>query len=118
MSEKLEFTGERFTPECEREIWYEHMHRYVFAAQFCGGARVLDAACGEGYGSALLARSAKEVTGVDNSHGAIEHARQRYSGKDGLQFLPADCTQLPFEAGQFDMVVALSYVTFLRYDVR
>ena len=50
----LEFTGERFTPECVREIWYEHMHRYAFARPFARGLRVLDAACGEGYGAALM----------------------------------------------------------------
>ena len=54
----LEFTGERFTPECVREIWYEHWHRYAFALPLARGRRVLDAACGEGYGSALLARDA------------------------------------------------------------
>ena len=33
----LPFTGERFTPECVREIWYEHIHRYAFARQFAAG---------------------------------------------------------------------------------
>ena len=51
----LPFTGERFTPECVREIWYEHMHRYALAVTLAAGRRVLDAACGEGYGAALLA---------------------------------------------------------------
>ena len=49
----MPFTGERFTPECVREIWYEHWHRYAFARRLVQGKRVLDAACGEGYGSAL-----------------------------------------------------------------
>jgi len=106
VSGKLEFTGERFTPECEREIWYEHLHRYAFAAQWCAGARVLDAACGEGYGSALLARDAGEVVGVDISEEAVGHARSRYAGRDNLRFEVADCTQLPFEDGAFDAVVS------------
>ena len=80
MTIPLEFTGERFTPECVREIWYEHFHRYVFARERVGGLNVLDAACGEGYGSALLATVAASVTGVDVSPQAIEHARSRYSG--------------------------------------
>ena len=42
--EPLDFTGERFTPECVREIWYEHWHRYAFAAPLVAGRRVLDAA--------------------------------------------------------------------------
>ena len=51
----LPFTGERFTPECVREIAHEHWHRYAFARALAGGRRVLDAACGEGYGSASSA---------------------------------------------------------------
>ncbi|NNK38121.1 MAG: class I SAM-dependent methyltransferase, partial [Xanthomonadales bacterium] len=67
MSEFLEFTGERFTPECVREIRYEHVHRYAFARELVSNRRVLDAACGEGYGSALLAQTARSVCGVDVS---------------------------------------------------
>ena len=48
MSSSLEFTGERFTPECVREIRYEHVHRYAFARELVAGLTVLDAACGEG----------------------------------------------------------------------
>jgi SAM-dependent methyltransferase len=113
VSEKLEFTGERFTPECEREIWYEHMHRYAFAAQWCAGARVLDAACGEGYGAALLARMAGDVTGVDISAPAVEHARKRYADLNGLHFEVADCTQLPFEPDSFDVVVSFETLEHL-----
>mgnify|MGYP002682774189 CR=1 FL=1 len=51
----LPFTGERFVPGARGEIWVEHWHRYHFASRFAAGKRVVDAACGEGYGSALLA---------------------------------------------------------------
>jgi 2-polyprenyl-3-methyl-5-hydroxy-6-metoxy-1,4-benzoquinol methylase len=47
--------------------------------------RVVDMACGEGYGSAVLAARAAEVTGVDANPDAHEHARLRYSGA-GLRF--------------------------------
>ena len=74
MSENLEFTGERFTPECTREIRYEHYHRYAVAAEWVKGRKVLDAACGEGYGSHWLAQRADSVTGIDVSAEAIAHA--------------------------------------------
>ena len=64
MSDKLEFTGERFLPGASGEIWYEHWHRYHFAAKLVGGREVLDVACGAGYGSALLARQAQRVPEV------------------------------------------------------
>ncbi len=110
----LEFTGERFTPECVREIWYEHWHRYAFALPFVAGKRVLDAACGEGYGSNLLARSAAEVVGVDVSAEAITHARERYSaGRVNLSFEVADATRLPFADRRFDVVVSFETLEHL-----
>ena len=103
----LEFTGERFTPECVREIWYEHIHRYAFAAPLARGCRVLDAACGEGYGSALLAARARSVLGVDLSKEAIDHARARYPGLGNLAFQVADVTALGASvSGQFDLIVS------------
>jgi len=102
----LEFTGERFTPECVREIWYEHWHRYVFARAFAPGRRVLDAACGEGYGSAMLADAAASVLGVDIADAAVAHARQRYAEHANLRFEQGDCTALTCADGQFDLIVS------------
>lgn len=103
----LEFTGERFTPECVREIWYEHLHRYAFAAPLAKGRRVLDAACGEGYGSALLAAQASEVLGLDVSASTVEHARRRYAAQPNLRFEIADVTALDaLPAASFDLIVS------------
>jgi SAM-dependent methyltransferase len=103
----LEFTGERFTPECVREIWYEHWARYAFALEFAKGKRVLDAACGEGFGSALLARAARAVTGVDISAQAIAHAQARYGGMPNLRYVQGDCTRLQLPAASFDLAVSI-----------
>lgn len=102
----LEFTGERFTPECVREIWQEHWHRYVFARAFAPGRRVLDAACGEGYGSAMLATRAASVLGVDIADAAVAHARQRYAQHANLRFEQGDCTALTCADAQFDLIVS------------
>ena len=112
MSNPLEFTGERFTPECVREIWYEHFHRYVFARELVGGLNVLDAACGEGYGTALLSTAAASATGVDISEKAVEHARARYPS-DRLEFLVSDCLELPFDEDEFDCVVSFETLEHL-----
>ncbi|MCE1185308.1 MAG: class I SAM-dependent methyltransferase, partial [Rhodocyclales bacterium] len=74
----LSWSGERFVPELHGEIRYEHLHRYVLAAGAVKGLRVLDVACGEGYGSAILASAARSVTGVDISADAVFHATERY----------------------------------------
>jgi SAM-dependent methyltransferase len=102
----LDFTGERFTPECVREIWYEHWHRYVFARSLAQNKRVLDAACGEGYGSALLADVAASVVGADISDEAIAHARSRYSDRSNLRFQRVDATQLDAAPDSFDLIVS------------
>ena len=102
----LEFTGERFTPECVREIRYEHWARYAFALELARGKRVLDAACGEGYGSAMLAGAAASVLGVDIAEDAIAHARSRYGAQANLRFLRGDCTALDAAPGSLDLVVS------------
>ncbi len=109
MSGDLAFTGERFIPGTPGEIWLEHWHRYHFAARWVAGKRVLDVACGEGYGSALLARSAALVTGVDISPQAIEHARAEYGRLSNARFACASCTQLPLPDASVD--IAISFET-------
>ena len=76
----LELTGERTLPDVpEENYWYRrHLAVYEWIAERCRGLRVVDLACGEGYGSDLLARHADEVIGVDANPEAHEHARARY----------------------------------------
>jgi SAM-dependent methyltransferase len=83
----LELTGERTLPDVpEENYWYRrHLAVYRWIAARCRGLRVVDMACGEGYGSAVLAGHAAEVTGVDANPDAHEHARLRYSAP-GLRF--------------------------------
>ena len=110
MSKDLEFTGERFVPGTRGEIWVEHWHRYHFAARWVRGKRVLDVACGEGYGSAVLAREAASVTGVDISAEAIAHARSEYASLRRLGFVEGSCTRLPLADASVDVAVSFETV--------
>jgi SAM-dependent methyltransferase len=76
----LELTGERTLPDVpEENYWYRrHLAVYEWIADRCAGLRVADLACGEGYGSDLLAERGSEVVGVDANPEAFEHARRRY----------------------------------------
>jgi SAM-dependent methyltransferase len=76
----LELTGERTLPDVpEENYWYRrHVAVYEWIAERCAGLRVVDLACGEGYGADLLAGRAAEVVGVDANPEAFQHARARY----------------------------------------
>ena len=83
----LALTGERTLPDvAEENYWYRrHLVVYEWIADRVAGLRVVDLACGEGYGSAVLARTAGDVVGVDANPEAHEHARLRYTAP-GLRF--------------------------------
>lgn len=83
----LPLTGERTLPDVpEENYWYRrHLVVYEWLAQRCRGLRVADLACGEGYGSDILAATAAEVIGVDANPEAHEHARLRYR-RSNLRF--------------------------------
>ncbi len=83
----LALTGERTLPDVpEENYWFRrHLVVYEWIAARVGGLRVIDMACGEGYGSDVLARSAGSVVGVDANPEAHDHARLRYR-RDNLRF--------------------------------
>ena len=106
----LELTGERTLPDVPAEnYWYRrHLAVYEWIAARVGEAVVLDMACGEGYGSAVLARSAARVLGVDGNPEAHEHARLKYTGPN-LSF-EAGAVETYGEPGSFDAVVFLQTI--------
>jgi 2-polyprenyl-3-methyl-5-hydroxy-6-metoxy-1,4-benzoquinol methylase len=83
----LPLTGERTLPDVpEENYWYRrHLVVYQWIAARVGGLRVVDMACGEGYGSDLLAGAAASAVGVDANPEAHEHARLRYT-RPNLRF--------------------------------
>jgi SAM-dependent methyltransferase len=84
----LSLTGERTLPDVPAEnYWYRrHLAVYRFVADRCGGLDVVDMACGEGYGTAVLGERAARVTGVDANPEAHEHARLKYE-RPGVRFV-------------------------------
>jgi SAM-dependent methyltransferase len=108
------FTGERFLPSCSGEIAYQHWHRYAFARRFVQGKRVLDAACGEGYGTALLGAVAKSVVGIDVDLATINHASATYGDGTRIQFIPTSCTGLPLPSASFDVIVSFETIEHLE----
>lgn len=71
------------------------------------GGKVADLGCGDGYGSYKLYKEGFDVTGLDLSKDMIDRANERVSTK-GLRFVQGDLTQLPFEQGSFDGIMAIN----------
>jgi SAM-dependent methyltransferase len=92
-----------------------HLHRYTLAARLCKGLRVLDLACGVGYGSELLARGgAAAVEGVDIDPDAIAEAQAAYGG-DSIAFGVADALQrlLRVDPDMVDAIIAFEALEHL-----
>jgi ubiquinone/menaquinone biosynthesis C-methylase UbiE len=109
---KIDFTGERFTPECEREIWYEHYHSYAFTKRLVSNKRVLDVASGEGYGSHILSQYAHSVIGIDIDKMSIEHASKKYQNNN-LQYIQSSCVNMPIDDASIDVVVSFETLEHL-----
>lgn len=108
---EIAFTGERFVPGIEDEnLTTEHFQRYLSVCDIVRGKTVLDAACGEGYGSHLMAEYAQQVTGLDISEEAVKWAGERYRDRNNLKFVTGDVTSLPFEDKSFDIVVSFETI--------
>lgn len=96
-------SGERQVAANVEDIRRDHTARYEWATRILTpGSKVLDLACGVGYGSNILAEAGFRVTGVDISAEAIAFAKQHYS-KNGAEFICADARNL--ELHDFDAVV-------------
>jgi ubiquinone/menaquinone biosynthesis C-methylase UbiE len=108
MAEILDYTGERMVPEkADAYTFWEHIYRYRFAAAFVNNKRVLDIACGEGYGAAALMRAgAASVIGVDVSPEACEHATRRY----GIETRVGDAHNIPLANSSVDTIVSFETI--------
>jgi SAM-dependent methyltransferase len=108
----LALTGERTLPDVPGEnYWFRrHLVVYEWIAARTIGLRVVDMACGEGYGSEVLSRGAASVVGVDANPEAHEHARLRYT-RDNLRF---ERGLVETWAGECDALVFLQTIEHLQ----
>ncbi len=72
-----------------------HVERYEFAASLTKGLRVLDCACGAGYGSWIMSlHGAPSVLGVDLDRATIEYADRYYRRSPSVAFRRGDALAL------------------------
>lgn len=84
-----------------------HVSRYEFAYPYILGAQVLDIACGEGYGSQMLAtQGARLVIGIDINFEVLQGCHARALSQK-TNFVQATAINLPTVAEAFDAIVCL-----------
>ena len=115
MSEQVHWTGERVVlGESPTEVELEHLQRYRLSSKVCSG-RILDVACGTGYGSEILSDGGKHPTiGVDISRETLLHARTE---SKTTQFVRASVESLPFKRGSFDYIVSFETLEHLGHPL-
>ena len=102
---------ERVTPgKVNYALWQEHINRYCFALKFVSQKVVLDIACGTGYGTNMLSKSAAIAIGVDISRDALKHALSHYCNNQNSGFVLADALHLPFRENAFELVVSFETI--------
>ncbi len=118
----MELTEERVIPKKmnpKNGLLKEHIARYKFASDYTQG-RVLDIACGVGYGSEILlamGEKIKKIIGVDIDQEAINYAREHYN-YPWNQFLVGDILDkdLINRLGEFDTIVSFETVEHIKED--
>ncbi|MEP7288886.1 MAG: methyltransferase domain-containing protein [Chloroflexota bacterium] len=106
MAYTLQQDGERYLPWSQDYLTsYEHIHRYLFAYDYAANRRVLDIACGEGYGTAMLAKTARSVVGVDLDLTTLAHANQHHA-KLNTFFFQADAQRFGLAPKSIDLVAS------------
>ena len=114
----MKFTGERFIlGQAVGDITIEHMQRYKIALNLVEGKNVLDAACGEGYGSYILSKKAKTVIGIDISSEAIEYASEEYKNKN-LKYICASIEKLPLEDNSIDIIISFETIEHVNENIQ
>lgn len=105
------FTGERFIPGIEDEMLaIEHIQRYQSVRELVRGKIVLDAACGEGYGSSILSETARRVVGIDICGDTIRRAEEKYGDGSRISFRKASIDTLPLEDRSVDVVISFETI--------
>ncbi|SMG46602.1 glycosyltransferase [Paenibacillus aquistagni] len=106
----MKFTGERYIPNMQDyTLEAEHLQRYASVTSLVKDKVVIDAACGEGYGTKILSNYASKVIGIDISSEAIRHAKNKYS-QDNIEFIEGSIERLDLPSGSVDVFISFETI--------
>jgi len=110
----MKWNGEKFIVDHEDEKWPLGKYYFVFN-KITKGDKVLDVACGRGFGTFLLSQKAKEIIGLDIDQPSIEEAKTNFNGEN-LNFLLGDGRKMKFPDNYFDAVVSIETIEHLNEE--
>lgn len=110
-----EYTGERWIPElAPKNVSRDHLTRYDYAGKLIVGNRVLDVACGVGFGMKILTLPERKIVGIDSSWEAVKFGHDRYLSKH-QSVVRADAHSFPFRSNTFSTVISFETIEHLRH---
>lgn len=114
-NDKLENDYERMVPEYHegKLIYAEHVTRYLAAQSVVKDKVVLDIASGSGYGTKILAESAKFVYGVDVNEAAVNYSKKKYASKN-IEYLVGDGESIPLKDNSVDVVITFETIEHIK----
>lgn len=115
---KTEFTGERFIPGIEdQKLTVEHMQRYKSIIKLVKEKKVIDIACGEGYGTAMLAETASEIMGIDIDADTIGRAQEKYN-RENLCYKIGSVEKIPVADNSVDLIVSFETIEHVTEELQ
>lgn len=120
LSKQTDFSGVRFSLEMDdEELAIEHLQRYRAVCDMVKDKDVLDAACGEGYGSYMLAKIAKTVVGVDIDEKVIIADNEKYRDVNNLTFIQASISNLYMVADHSkDVIISFETIEHVAQNIQ
>ena len=113
------FTGERFVPGIDdTQLELEHYQRYYSVLPLVKDKVVLDAACGEGYGSSILASAAKSVVGIDINEDTVQQAQDKYGNQSNLSYMVESIAALSLEDESVDVIVSFETIEHVSEEIQ
>ncbi len=87
---------------------------YEFAIPYIQGKKVLDVGCGNAYGTALMAQTAKEIVGLDYDLNTVEANKSTYKSINNITFKQSSIPPIPYEDGSFDVITAFQFIEHIE----